>query len=161
VVEEAKALFEYVLVDSPAGIEHGFRISSRFADRAVVVTVPEVPSIRDVDRVVGLLENYRVSVDGVVVNRLNQTLVRQGNMLSPQDILDLLEIPLLGVVPEDTLIVQAVNQGDPLVYKYPNSAVARAYTNIAHKLLDPEYVPQETKKSRGFWSLFGFLRGEG
>jgi len=60
-----------------------------------VVTVPEVPSIRDVDRVVGLLENYRVSVDGVVVNRLNQTLVRQGNMLSPQDILDLLEIPLL------------------------------------------------------------------
>jgi len=63
-----------------------------------VVTVPEVPSIRDVDRVVGLLENYRVSVDGVVVNRLNQTLVRQGNMLSPQDILDLLEIPLLGVV---------------------------------------------------------------
>lgn len=161
VVEEAKELFEYVLVDSPAGIEHGFRISSRFADRAVVVTVPEVPSIRDVDRVVGLLENYRVSVDGVVVNRLNQTLVRQGNMLSPQDILDLLEIPLLGVVPEDTLIVQAVNQGDPLIYKYPNSAVGRAYTNIAHKLLDPEYVAQETKKSRGFWSLFGFLRGEG
>jgi len=71
-----------------------------------------------------------------------------------------LEIPLLGVVPEDTLIVQAVNQGDPLVYKYPNSAVARAYTNIAHKLLDPEYVPQETKNREAFglYSAFSEVR---
>jgi septum site-determining protein MinD len=160
-IAEAKNTFDFVLVDSPAGIEHGFRISSKFADRAVVVTVPEVPSIRDVDRVVGLLENYKVHIDGVVINRLNQTLVKQGNMLSPDDILDLLQIPLLGVVPEDTLIVQAVNQGEPLVYKYAKTPVARAYLNIAHKILDPDYVPQEAKKVSGFWSIFGFLRGEG
>jgi septum site-determining protein MinD len=160
VVAQAKEMFEYVFVDSPAGIEHGFRISSRFADRAVVVTVPEVPSIRDVDRVVGLLENYKVKIDGVVINRLNQSLVKQGNMLSPDDILDLLEIPLLGVVPDDTLIVQAVNQGEPLLSKYPSSPVAHAYLNIAHKMLDPDYVAQEVKKPKSFWSIFGFLRGE-
>ncbi|NPV88473.1 septum site-determining protein MinD [Coprothermobacteraceae bacterium] len=162
IVEEARESFDYVLVDSPAGIEHGFRMSTRYADKALVVTVPEVPSIRDADRVLGLLENFKVGIIGVVINRLNKTLVRQGNMLSPEDVVDLLQVPLAGVVYDDPIIVQAVNQGEPVVYKYPNTAVAKAYVNIAKKIENPDYevAVAAEQKPRGFWNLLGFLRGD-
>lgn len=109
--EELKKEFDYVLVDCPAGIEQGFKNAVAGADRALVVTNPEISSVRDADRIIGLLEASEIRDTRLIVNRIRPVMVKQGNMLDVEDILDNLRIDLIGIVPEDETILISTNRG--------------------------------------------------
>src|SRR5215510_13161986 len=108
--------YDFVLIDSPAGIERGFKNAIAAADRVLVITNPEVSAVRDADRVVGILEAEEKGPASLILNRLNPALVRSKDMLSPEDVLDLLAIELIGIVPEDENVIIASNRGAPVAY---------------------------------------------
>ena len=114
-VEDLREEFDYVLLDCPAGIEQGFKNAIAGADRAIVVTTPEVSAIRDADRIVGLLEAGEITKIDLVVNRIRMDMVRRGDMMSIEDVTDILGIPIIGAIPDDEEIVISTNQGEPLV----------------------------------------------
>ena len=128
-----KESFDYILIDCPAGIEQGFKNAIAAADEAVVVTTPEVSATRDADRIIGLLEAAGIKSPRIVVNRLRIDMVKEKNMLSVEDILDILAVKLLGVVPDDETVVISTNKGEPLVYK-GDSLAAKAFKNIASRI---------------------------
>ena len=128
-----KESFDYILIDCPAGIEQGFKNAIAAADEAIVVTTPEVSATRDADRIIGLLEAAGIKSPRIVVNRLRIDMVKEKNMLSVEDILDILGIKLLGVVPDDETVVISTNKGEPLVYK-GDSLAAKAFKNIASRI---------------------------
>lgn len=138
-IGDLKKDFDYVIVDCPAGIEQGFKNAVAGADKAVIVTTPEVSAVRDADRIIGLLESTEVTAPGLVVNRIRPRLVKRGDMLDVQDIVDILAIDLLGVVPEDDSIVVTTNKGEPAVL-HGNSRAGEAYRNIAKRMMG-ENVP--------------------
>lgn len=131
--------FDYILLDSPAGIERGFRNAIAGADEAIIITTPEVSAIQDADRVIGLIEADTGLRPRLIINRLRPQMVEQGDMMSVQDILDLLSVDLLGLVPEDETIIISTNQGVPIVHN-PRSITGQAYRNIAARL-DGEDTP--------------------
>ena len=153
-IAEMDKEFDYVLIDSPAGIEHGFRSASVAAKQAIVVCTPDVSSVRDADRVIGLLQSQEVETS-LLINRINPELVQKGEMLSKDDILDILGIELLGIVPNDKKILTASNAGIPAVTDEDSEAGA-AFARIACRL-DGETVeivePQVRKE--GFFSRLG------
>ena len=128
-----KESFDYILIDCPAGIEQGFKNAIAAADEAIVVTTPEVSATRDADRIIGLLEAAGIKNPKIVVNRLRIDMVKEKNMLSVEDILDILAVKLLGVVPDDENVVISTNKGEPLVYK-GDSLAAKAFKNIASRI---------------------------
>ena len=128
-----KESFDYILIDCPAGIEQGFKNAIAAADEAIVVTTPEVSATRDADRIIGLLEAAGIKSPRIVVNRLRIDMVKEKNMLSVEDILDILAVKLLGVVPDDETVVISTNKGEPLVYK-GDSLAAKAFKNIASRI---------------------------
>ena len=128
-----KESFDYILIDCPAGIEQGFKNAIAAADEAIVVTTPEVSATRDADRIIGLLEAAGIKSPRIVVNRLRIDMVKDKNMLSVEDILDILAVKLLGVVPDDENVVISTNKGEPLVYK-GDSLAAKAFKNIASRV---------------------------
>ena len=128
-----KESFDYILIDCPAGIEQGFKNAIAAADEAIVVTTPEVSATRDADRIIGLLEAAGIKSPRIVVNRLRIDMVKDKNMLSVEDILDILAVKLLGVVPDDETVVISTNKGEPLVYK-GESLAAKAFKNIASRI---------------------------
>ena len=128
-----KDSFDYILIDCPAGIEQGFKNAIAAANEAVVVTTPEVSATRDADRIIGLLEAAGIKSPRIVVNRLRIDMVKEKNMLSVEDILDILAVKLLGVVPDDETVVISTNKGEPLVYK-GDSLAAKAFKNIASRI---------------------------
>ena len=128
-----KESFDYILIDCPAGIEQGFKNAIVAADEAIVVTTPEVSATRDADRIIGLLEAAGIKNPKIVVNRLRIDMVKEKNMLSVEDILDILAVKLLGVVPDDENVVISTNKGEPLVYK-GDSLAAKAFKNIASRI---------------------------
>ena len=128
-----KDSFDYILIDCPAGIEQGFKNAIAAADEAIVVTTPEVSATRDADRIIGLLEAAGIKNPRLVINRLRMDMVKDKNMLSVEDILDILAIKLLGVVPDDENVVISTNKGEPLVYK-GDSLAAKAFKNIASRI---------------------------
>ena len=128
-----KESFDYILIDCPAGIEQGFKNAIAAADEAIVVTTPEVSATRDADRIIGLLEAAGIKNPRIVVNRLRIDMVKDKNMLSVEDILDILAVKLLGVVPDDENVVISTNKGEPLVYK-GDSLAAKAFKNIASRI---------------------------
>lgn len=128
-----KESFDYILIDCPAGIEQGFKNAIAAADEAIVVTTPEVSATRDADRIIGLLEAAGIKNPRIVVNRLRIDMVKEKNMLSVEDILDILAVKLLGVVPDDENVVISTNKGEPLVYK-GDSLAAKAFKNIASRI---------------------------
>ena len=128
-----KESFDYILIDCPAGIEQGFKNAKAAADEAIVVTTPEVSATRDADRIIGLLEAAGIKNPRIVVNRLRIDMVKEKNMLSVEDILDILAVKLLGVVPDDETVVISTNKGEPLVYK-GDSLAAKAFKNIASRI---------------------------
>ena len=128
-----KESFDYLLIDCPAGIEQGFKNAIAAADEAIVVTTPEVSATRDADRIIGLLEAAGIKSPRIVVNRLRIDMVKEKNMLSVEDILDILAVKLLGVVPDDETVVISTNKGEPLVYK-GDSLAAKAFKNIASRI---------------------------
>lgn len=137
--DDLRAEFDWVLIDSPAGIERGFRNSIAPADVVVVVTNPEVSAVRDADRIIGLIEAEEKGPARLILNRLNPSLVKRGDMLSADDVLDLLAIELIGIVPEDESVVISTNRGTPVALD-AKSRAGEAYQNIARRL-NGEQVP--------------------
>lgn len=131
--------FDFVLIDSPAGIEQGFRNAIAGADEVLVVTTPEVSAVRDADRIIGLVEAAEIPPPRLILNRLNPSLVQRGEMMTMADVQDILAIDLIGIVPEDSAIVAASNRGEPAALS-ETSRAGRAYREIA-KRLQGEEVP--------------------
>ncbi|NEW04498.1 septum site-determining protein MinD [Paenibacillus sp. SYP-B3998] len=134
IILELKKDFDYVIIDCPAGIEQGFKNAVAGADKAVVVTTPENAAVRDADRIIGLLENEKISSPKLVINRIRQNMVKKGEMLDIDEICSVLAIDLLGIVPDDEYVIKAANQGEPTVMN-PSSRAAIAYRNIARRIL--------------------------
>lgn len=139
ICDQLREEFDYVLLDCPAGIEQGFRNAVAGADRGVVVTTPEVSAVRDADRIIGLLEAAELRNPRLVINRLRPSMVKRGDMMDINDMIDILAIDLLGVVPEDEMIVISTNRGEPAALD-KNSLAGQAYRNIA-KRITGEDVP--------------------
>lgn len=164
VLNELKEQFDYIICDSPAGIERGAQLAMYFADEAVVVTNPEVSSVRDSDRVLGLLasKTKRAEEEGteveahVLLTRHDQRRIDAGEMMTVEDVLEILAVPLLGVIPESTAILRASNVGMPVVLDEP-SAASRSYEAAVSRLLGEEVDPRaEREKKPGLFSrLFG------
>lgn len=125
---------DYIIVDCPAGIEMGFKNAIAAAEEAIIVTTPEIAAVRDADRVVGLLEAHGVKQIQLIVNRLRPTMVQANDMMSVQDVQELLAISLLGVVPEDERVIVSTNRGEPLVLAEEPSLAGKAFDNIARRL---------------------------
>mgnify|MGYP002514848716 CR=1 FL=1 len=149
-IEYLKQHFEYIILDCPAGIEQGFKNAIAGADRALVVTTPEVSAIRDADRIIGLLEANEFTKIDLIINRLRVDMVRRGDMMSSADVIDILSIPLIGIVPDDENVVIATNQGEPLVGN--NTLAGKAYQNICCRVLGQEVPFMEFEKGISFWT---------
>jgi len=152
--ENLTETFDYVLVDCPAGIEQGFRNAIAGAQKALVVTTPEVSAIRDADRVIGLLEANLLKDIHLIINRVNQRMIKRGDMMSTEDICSLLSIPLIGVIPESEEVVISTNRGIPLVHE-KKSFIAAAFRRIAGRL-EGENIPITSDNHEG--GLFGKVK---
>lgn len=152
--------FDFVLVDSPAGIEQGFKNAIAGADQVLIVTTPEVSAVRDADRIIGLVEAAELPTPSLILNRIKPAMVLRGDMMSVDDVKDILAIDIIGIVPEDEQVVISTNRGEAVVFQDASRA-GRAYNNIARRLLG-ESVPFQIledpvpAKKAGFWArLFG------
>ena len=157
-IKELRPDYDFVLIDSPAGIERGFRNAIAAADRVLVVTNPEVSAVRDADRVIGILEAEEKGPASLIINRLNPTLVKNHDMLSADDVLDLLAVELIGIVPEDENVIVGSNRGAPVAHD-PKSKAGQAFRNIARRLKG-EKVPFLDLDSHGsLWERLQRLAG--
>ncbi|HLC04991.1 MAG TPA: septum site-determining protein MinD [Anaerolineales bacterium] len=148
--------YDWILIDSPAGIERGFRNAIAPADIVVIVTNPEVSAVRDADRIIGLIEAEEKGPGQLILNRVKPEMVKRGDMLGTEDILDVLAINLLGVVPEDDGVVVSSNQGMPAALD-PRSRAGKAFRDVARRLRGEE-VPFEALESRdGFFGRIARL----
>lgn len=146
--------FDYIIIDCPAGIEHGFKNAIAGADEAIIVTTPEVSSVRDADRIVGLLEAEEKSNPKLIVNKVKIDMVKRGQMMTIEDVKEILNIELLGIVPDDEFIVVSANRGEPAVIN-PSSKAGAAYRWIVQRIEDPS-MPIPSDNGNGSW--FGKLR---
>lgn len=140
---------DWILIDSPAGIERGFRNAIAPADVVLVVTNPEVSAVRDADRIIGLVEAEEKGPAQLVINRIRPGMVRRGEMLSPEDVLELLAVELIGMIPEDENIVTSTNRGMPVSLN-GKSRAGQAFRNIARRL-NGETVPFMEMEEDGFF----------
>lgn len=134
---ELRQEYDYIIVDCPAGIEQGFKNAIAGADKAIVVTTPEVSAVRDADRIVGLLEANELRNPKLLVNRVRMDMVKRGDMMTIDDIIDILAIGLIGVVPDDEKIVVSTNRGEPAVTD-DKSMAGQAYRNITKRIMGSE-----------------------
>jgi len=157
-VEELKEEFDYILLDCPAGIEQGFKNAIAGADRALIVTTPEVSAIRDADRIIGLLEANEIRKIHLIVNRIDMDMVKRGDMMSVEDVVEILAIDPIGVVPYAQSIVVATNLGNPIVGATEDAG--QAYVNIS-KRNKKEKIPFLELAAEGFFKKLGklFKRG--
>lgn len=152
ICEELKEEFDFVLIDCPAGIEQGFKNAIAGADAAIVVTNPEVSAVRDADRIIGLLEANGLNEPKLVINRMRANMVKQGDMMGVDDMLEILAVKLLGVVPEDDNIVISTNRGEPAVLDQKSKA-GQAYRNIVDRILGKEVpIMQMDVEEDGFFA---------
>ena len=140
--------FDYVLIDCPAGIEDGFKNAAAAAREALVITTPEVAAVRDADRVIGLLNTQGISPVQLVLNRVRPKMMSSQEMLSVDDVTDILALPLLGLVFEDEQVIVSTNRGEPLTLSDGGSPAARAYSNIAGRLQGEEIPLLDPAKMR-------------
>ncbi|MDB5428633.1 MAG: minD [Phenylobacterium sp.] len=163
VIDELRESFDWIVCDSPAGIEKGAMLAMRFADLAVVVTNPEVSSVRDSDRIIGMLDSKtRRAENGerlekqLLLTRFDAARAARGEMMTVDDVLEILAIPLLGIVPESPDVLTASNVGCPVTLHSPGSAAGRAYSDAARRLLGETIAFSAPRERRGFMSrLFG------
>lgn len=153
--EELKEEFDFILLDCPAGIEQGFMNAIAGADAALVVTTPEVSAVRDADRIIGLLEAHEIKKTNLIVNRLRTDMVKRGDMMSADDVVEILAIDLIGVVPDDENIVVSTNQGEPLVGS--DSLAGKAYMNICHRLIGEDVPLLDLNAKTGLMSRLASL----
>jgi len=147
---------DWIIIDSPAGIERGFRNALAPADEVIVVTNPEVSAVRDADRIIGLVEAEEKGPAKLIINRLNPTMVKRGDMLSAQDVVELLAVPLIGIVPEDEAVLVSTNHGQPVVLN-EKSRAGRSFLNIAKRLNGEEVPWIELDEKEGFFNRLGKL----
>jgi septum site-determining protein MinD len=148
---ELRGEVDWVLIDSPAGIERGFKNSIAAADRVLVLTNPEVSAVRDADRVIGILEAEEKGTPSLIINRLNPVMVKQHDMLSADDVLDLLAIKLIGIVPEDESVIVGTNRGNPVALE-PKSRAGQAFRNIAKRLSGEDVPFLDLESGTGLWA---------
>jgi septum site-determining protein MinD len=163
VISELRNQFDWIICDSPAGIERGAVLAMRYADAAIIVTNPEVSSVRDSDRIIGLLDSKTEKAERgeridkhLLITRFNAVRAGRGEMLSIEDVLEILSTPLLGIIPESEEVLKGSNVGCPVVLNRPSSASARAYADAARRLKGESIamsVPSE--RTRLFEKLFG------
>src|SRR5881227_63475 len=155
IIADLRTKFDWILCDSPAGIERGATLAMRYADEAVIVTNPEVSSVRDSDRIIGMLDSKTVRAERgervekhVLITRYDGARAARGEMLSIEDVLDILATPLLGIIPESQAVLRASNVGTPVTLSNAEGAPARAYIDAARRLCGdsvPMQVPSERK----------------
>ena len=152
--DELREEFDYILLDCPAGIEQGFKNAIAGAEQAIVVTTPEVSAVRDADRIIGLLEAAGITEPKLIINRIRTNMVRTGDMMGVDDILDILAVGLLGIVPDDDAIVISTNRGEPTVFD-DNSRPGRAFRNISRRIEGEDVPLLNLEEKQGF---FGRLK---
>jgi septum site-determining protein MinD len=163
VIAELRTKFDWIICDSPAGIERGATLAMRYADAAIIVTNPEVSSVRDSDRIIGLLDSKTVKAERgecvekrLLITRYQAWRAARGEMLSIEDVLEILSIPLLGIIPESEEVLRASNVGTPVTLNNASSAPARAYFDAMRRLKGEEVAMQVPSESRGILNkLFG------
>jgi septum site-determining protein MinD len=163
VIADLRTSYDWIVCDSPAGIERGAMLAMRFADAAIIVTNPEVSSVRDSDRIIGMLDAKTVKAEAgervekhVLITRYDVSRAARGEMISIDDILEILATPLLGIIPESQDVLRASNFGSPVTLNNPASAPARAYHDAVRRLLG-ETVPMQVPSERK--GLMDLLRG--
>lgn len=162
IINELKQDFEYILCDSPAGIEKGAYMALYFAEEAIIVTNPEVSSVRDSDRIIGVLnsrsqlaEQNKEVKKHLLVARYSEARVKRGEMLSVADIQEILAIPLLGIIPESPAVLNASNRGIPITLDDPSSA-QQAYRDAVANLIGEK--PERSRANKKFWGLLDSMR---
>lgn len=158
--DDLRAEYDWILIDSPAGIERGFRNAIAPADIVIVITNPEVSAVRDADRIIGLIEAEEKGPARLVINRLNPEMVKRGEMLTPEDVIELLAITLIGVIPEDESVVIASNRGTPIALDEKNYA-GQAFRNIAQRLTGQEVPFLDLERKDGFLGRISRMIGLG
>lgn len=148
---ELKEMFDYVIIDCPAGIEQGFQNAIAGADKAIVVTTPEISAVRDADRIIGLLESKGLHDPRLIVNRIRPDMVKKGDMMNIDDMTDILAIDLIGVVPDDEAIVISTNRGEPVVIE-DKTLAGQAYKNIVRRIMGEEVELLELDVDEGVFS---------
>ncbi|ADO77367.1 septum site-determining protein MinD [Halanaerobium praevalens] len=156
-ITELKKEMDYIIVDSPAGIEQGFKNAIAGADKAIIVTTPEISAVRDADRIIGLLEAEGVRDPEVIINRIRADMVDRGDMMGIDDMIEILAINLIGIVPEDEGIVVSTNKGEPIVIN-DNAQAGKAYRNIARRIMG-EDLPMMKLEKDNFITRFKKLVG--
>ena len=149
-IEQLKKDFDQIILDCPAGIEQGFQNAIAGADRALVVTTPEVSAIRDADRIIGLLEANEIHQIDLIINRLKMDMIRRGDMMSIEDVIDILAVPFIGAVLDDESVVIATNQGEPLVGT--DSPAGKAYLDICQRILGEDVPLVNYEGNVTFWA---------
>ena len=157
--DKLKEEFDYILIDCPAGIEQGFKNAIAGANRALVVTTAEISAIRDADRIIGLLEASEIKNPELIVNRLRPTMVKKGEMMDVDEIVDLLSIDLIGVVPDDEYIIIQTNKGEPVISN-KKAPAGKAYIEISRRLLGENIEVTVPGKESGFLAKLKHLFGK-
>jgi len=153
--------FDFILIDSPAGIEQGFKNAVAPSDDVIIVTTPEVAAVRDADRIIGLVEAEEKNTPRLIINRLRPSMVNRGDMLSKDDVLDILAIDLIGIVPDDETIIVSTNKGTPVAL-HNHSPSGTAFRDIARRIMGEDVPIVEPVDQTGFMArLSRWLRGEG
>ena len=153
-----KSDYDYILVDSPAGIDNGFQTAIECANEAIVVVTPEVPSIRDADRVIGILMSKGIKDINLIINRIRPSMVKTDDMMSIEDVKNILGIELIGVVPDSEKIIIASNRGEPIVLEAKSCLPGKAFDNIARRINGEEVEFLELNNSGGRNSVKRILR---
>jgi septum site-determining protein MinD len=159
--DDLRTDYDWVIIDSPAGIERGFRNALAPADMVLVVTNPEVSAVRDADRIIGLVEAEEKGPTKLILNRLNTSLAKRGDMLTSEDVLELLAIELIGVIPEDENVVMSTNRGLPIVLNGKSKA-GQAFQDVARRLRGENVPFMDLEVKDGFFNRIGrMLRAGG
>lgn len=158
IIEELDEFYDYILVDSPAGIERGFENSIAAADAAIIITTPEISAIRDADRIVGILEQRDIEEPKLVINRIRREMIDSGDVMDVDEITHHLSLELLGIIYDDEEVVRTSNKGNPIVLD-PDHVSSKGYRNIAQRILGvsvPLLMIEKEEAKRPFWKkLFG------
>ena len=164
ICEQLKKDFDFILVDCPAGIEQGFQNAVAGASEAIVVTTPEMSAVRDADRIIGLLEaKEEIKSYKLLLNRVRPNLIKSNDMMSVEDVVEILSADLVGIIPEDTGIITSTNKGEPIVNE-ENSLAGKAYRNVARRIMGEEVpfldLEEETSFMHKVKKFFSHLVGK-
>lgn len=150
IITDLKQDYDYIIIDCPAGIEQGFKNAIAGADKAIIVTTPEKSSVRDADRIIGLLENEEMDAPRLVINRIRNHMMKNGDMLDVDEILQILSIDLIGIVVDDDEVIKASNNGQPVAF-LPDSKASISYRNIARRILGETVPLQSLEDEKGIF----------